>query len=85
MKNKNQELIKNIRSFLNDFWVKIIISKDTHSWIDKRLILEEQLLEQKQNDLLKLGEFLIIHPELSFKESLKEYLKILEDEDIKPK
>ncbi|CAD5945956.1 hypothetical protein [Planktothrix agardhii] len=77
---KNKDWIKILRSF-----VKFIPLEKDRSWIEKRLIVEEQLLEQKQNDLLKLGEFLIIHPELSFKESLKEYLKKLEDEDIKPK
>jgi hypothetical protein len=78
MKNKNQELIKNIRSFLNNFWVKKIISKDTHSWIDKRLIFEEKLSEQEQKDWFKLADFLILDNELKNKE--KEQLT---PEDIK--
>ncbi|MGL5136074.1 MAG: hypothetical protein ACRC78_26385, partial [Planktothrix sp.] len=69
----------------NSWWVKFNPLEKARSWLGQLLIFGEQLSEPKRNDLLKLGEFLINHPELSFKESLKEYLKILEDEDIELK
>jgi hypothetical protein len=73
MKNKDKDWIKNLRFFLNnDFlnneWVKKFISKEAHSWIEQRLIVEEKLLEQQQKDWFELANLLILDNELKNKE-----------------
>lgn len=61
---KNKDWIKILRSFLNNYWVKKSISKEDHSWIEERLIVEEKLSEQQLKDLLELGKFFILDNEL---------------------